>query len=327
LKIVLGQVINLFFLLFLFTWTALVFLKLKIDSILNHYNWTYLAGEGRTVPVGLYHSSTKGHLVIYVGKKISTIDFNVLDSKEYTFFIDNEFCRIRLERRGDQMYYFFEIDKKADTPMNRARWAMERKFLRQMIAGLAAFLALVLGFVFFMNQQKHPGQANVEKLLASRGVETIAKVTVAPGEAQPDITYHFVASNQGFSSKPTLQSTPLVLLKNGMPLESGDEFVVLYVPSNPSVSRIDFDRPSNHQIEIYQKRAAEKHLSLHPDEALPVVSCMVQTAYEMEGIDGLAKFYFQNTPPNENPTHNKNSFFRLVRSLPFQKKVEQDCWQ
>ncbi|MEZ4934824.1 MAG: hypothetical protein R2788_22175 [Saprospiraceae bacterium] len=49
-----------------------------------------------------------------------------------------------------------------------------------------------------------------------------------------------------FSSKPTLQSTPLVLLKNGMPLESGDEFVVLYVPSNPSVMRIDFDRPSNH---------------------------------------------------------------------------------
>ncbi|MEZ4934823.1 MAG: hypothetical protein R2788_22170 [Saprospiraceae bacterium] len=50
----------------------------------------------------------EGHLVIYVGKKISTIDFNVLDSKEYTFFIDNEFCRIRLERRGDQMYYFLK---------------------------------------------------------------------------------------------------------------------------------------------------------------------------------------------------------------------------
>ena len=100
---------------------------------MNHYSWTYVAGGGRNIPVGLYHSSKKGHLLIYVGKKITNIDFNVLDSKDYTFFIDHELCHIKLERRGDEMYYFFEIDKKADTPMNRARWAMERKFLRQML--------------------------------------------------------------------------------------------------------------------------------------------------------------------------------------------------
>ena len=51
---------------------------------------------------------------------------------------------------------------------------------------------------------------------------------------------------------------------------------------------------------------------------------MVKTAYEIEGIDGLAKFYFQNIPPTENPVHNKDSFFRLVRSLGFQKKVEKE---
>ena len=295
--------------------------------ILNHYTWTYVAGEGRNVPVGLYHSSKKGHLVIYVGKNISTIDFNVLDSKEYTFFIDNELCRIKLERRGDKMYYFFEIDKSADTPMNRVRWAMERKFLRQMLVALAIFLVVVVGFAIYLNKQKTTSYANWESLLAKQGVETVARVTVEPGGQQPDISYHFVARNQGYSSKPTLQSKPLVLLKNGMPLESGDEFVVLYVPANPSVNRIDFDRPSDRQLKIYQQRATDQHLSLHPDEAPYIAQCMVKTAYEMVGIDGLANFYFQNTSPVENPSHNKDSFFRMVRSLDFQKKIEKDCWQ
>ena len=265
--------------------------------------------------------------MIYVGKKIVTIDFNVLDSKDYTFFIDNELIRIKLERRGDEMFYFFEIDKKADTPMNRARWAMERKFLRQLLIGLAIFILLITGFTLFFKNQKASGFSKAEELLATQGVETVAKVTVASGDPKPEITYHFVAKNQGYSSKPSVQSQPLVLLKNGMPLESGDEFMVLYVPSNPAVSRIDFDRPSKRQIKTYLIRATEKHLSLHPNEALQVVECMVQVAYEMEGIGGLAKFYFQNIPPTENPTHNENSFFRLVRSLPFQKKVEKDCWQ
>ena len=295
--------------------------------ILNHYTWTYVAGEGRTVPVGLYHSSKLGHLVIYVGKSITTIDFSVLDSKEYTFFIDNELCRIKLERRGDEMYYFFEIDKTADTPMNRARWSMERKFLRQMLAGLAVFLVVAIGFAIFLNKQKTPNYANLEKMLATQGVETVARVTVEPGGQQPIISYHFVAKNQGYSAKPTVESKPLVLLKNGMPLESGDEFVVLYVPNNPSVNRIDFDRPSDRQLKLYQQRATNQHLSLHPDEAPHIARCMVKTAYEMEGMDGLAKFYFQNAPPTENPSHNQDSFFRLVRSLDFQKRVEKDCWQ
>ncbi|MEO1257513.1 MAG: hypothetical protein AAFZ15_01905 [Bacteroidota bacterium] len=293
---------------------------------MKHYGWTYVAGGGRNIPVGLYHSSKKGHLIIYVGKKITTIDFSVLDTKEYTFFIDNELCRIKLERRGDEMYYFFEIDKKADTPMNRARWAMERKFLKMLLGGLAVFILIIVGTFFFIDGFRNPTPASAEKLLNAKGVETVARVTVDRGEPKPDITYHFIAQNQDYSSKPSLQSQPLVLLKNGMPLESGDEFVVLYIPSNPSVSRIDFDRPSERQISIYQKRAAQKHLSVNPGEAPQIADCMVKTAYEMEGIAGLAKFYFQNTPPSENPAHNKNSFFRLVRSLPFQKKIKEDCW-
>ncbi len=290
---------------------------------MNHYTWIYVAGGGRNIPIGLYHSSKKGHLVIYVGKKITAIDFKVLDSKEYTFFIDNELCRIKLKRRGDKMFYYFEIDKKADTPMNRARSAMERKFLWQLVAALVVFVVIVAGFVMFLNHQQQPGLAEIEKLLAAQGTETIAKVIIEPDGQASNISYHFVAQNQGYSSP----AEPLVLLKNGMPLESGDEFIVEYVPSNPSVNRIDFQRPTKQQVQTYHERAAKKHLALHPDEAPQIVRCMVQVAFDLEGIGGLADFYFQNTPTEKNSAHNELSYSRLVHGLPFQKKVREDCWE
>ena len=294
---------------------------------MNHYTWTYVAGEGRNTKVGVYHSSRTGHLLIYVGKKIVTIDFKVFQSKEYSFFIDSELCRIKLDRRGDEMYYFFEIDKKADTPMNRARWAMERKFLRQMLIALGIFAIVITGFTIWMQTKDKPAVAQANELLAQKGVETVGKVTIQPGQEIPEISYHFVAQNQGYSSKPTLKSEPLVLLRNGMPLESGDEFTVRYIPSNPSVNKIDFNRPTEKQILAYQNRALQRYLDTNPQESPQIAKCKVAIAYELEGIGGLADFYFQNTPEDDNPDHNENSYLRLVRSLPFQKKVEQECWQ
>lgn len=294
---------------------------------MNHYNWTYVAGGGRNIPVGLYHSSKKGHLMIYVGKKITTIDFHVLDSKDYSFFIDNELCWIKLKRKGDEMYYYFEIDRKADTPMNRARWAMEKKFLKQLVIGLAFFAIVVTTFTFYLKSQKQPHYTRIDDLLENGAVESVAKVVVEEGSGQPQISYHFIAKNEAISSKTDYQNEPFVMLVNGMPLESGDEFVVKYSPSNPAVNRIDFKRPTKEQIQAYIERAAAAHLNIHPNEAPHLVACMVAAAYEIEGIGGLADFYFQNTPPKENPNHNTLSYSRLVRSLPFQKKIEKDCWK
>lgn len=204
---------------------------------------------------------------------------------------------------------------------------MERKFLWQLVAALAVFALVVTGFVIFLNHQNRPKTTDIEKLLAAQASETIAKVIIEPGDQAPKISYHFVAQNQGFSSKPDNHNKPLVVSINGMPLESGDEFIVEYVPSNPSVNRIDFQRPTKQQVQVYQERVAIKHLALHPDEAPQIVKCKVQVAFDLGGIGGLADFYFQNTTKDKNSDHNELSYSRLTHSLPFQKKVKEDCWQ
>ncbi len=293
---------------------------------MNHYNWTYVAGGGRNYPVGLLHSSKSGHLIIYVGSKIMAIDFKVLDTKEYTFFIEDELCHIQLERRGEEMYYFFNIDRKADTPRNRARNAMEKKFAKQMALALGVLVVLVTAFVLWSNSVKKSPYIKAEELLVKQGRETVGKVFIKNGEAEPAISYQFVANSQGYTAPSNLLTRPLILLKNGMPLEQGDEFVVRYVPSRPEINKMLFDRPTERQIAIYQQRASKKHAALHPDDAPTFIDCMVNAAYQIGGIGGLADFYFQDLLPAENPEHNQTTYLRLTRDLPFKKKVERDCW-
>ena len=101
---------------------------------MNQYTWTYIGDAAYSETVGLYHSSKSGHLLIYVGKKIVVIDFKVLDSKTYSFFINDDLCELRLERKDLKMYYHFEINKEADTPRNQARKKVEQKYFRQALA-------------------------------------------------------------------------------------------------------------------------------------------------------------------------------------------------
>ncbi len=292
---------------------------------MNHYTWTFVAGEGKNYPVGLFHGTKTGHLLIYVSGKIMTIDFKVFGSKSYSFFIQDELCRIRLERKGDEMFYFFETDRQADTPLNHYRKKMERKYTRQMVIFILAFAALVTGFVFLsknFKKRQTPDAAMFAYLLR----ETSGQVVIKPGSPSPEIFYQFVANNSPFSSKIAAQPQPPILLNNGMPLESGDEFTVTYLSTTPDSSRMDFDRPTERQLERYRQRAQEKYAASHPGEAAGTIACMVKIAFEMEGIGGLADFYFLDVPPAKNADHNEHTFLRLTRDLPFQKKVKEDCF-
>ena len=81
----------------------------------------------------------------YVDQKVIIVDFNIRDSKDYTFFINDELCAIKLERKKDQMHYHFEIDKHADTPRNRAR----KKIEKNQKSGREIFLKKIIILTFF----------------------------------------------------------------------------------------------------------------------------------------------------------------------------------
>lgn len=286
---------------------------------MKHYSWTYVGDAGYSAKVGVLHSTTTGHLIIYINSKISVIDFKVRDTKTYSIFINDELCEIKLERKGDKMTYNFEINKDADTPRNRARRMVERKHWRQTMLFFGMVAICVTGLFFALKSFKKKSiQANRPTLLTN-SLQTIAKVNIDGSSEVPTISYYFIAENNSYSGNPP------ILLSTGMPLEQGDEFMVEYAPNNPEVNKIRFDKPTEKQVEIYQKRVFDLHQIANPNQTASLIKCQIEVAFELKGLAGLADFYFQNTEPAENKNHNRNTYLRLIQDIPFQKMLEENC--
>lgn len=292
---------------------------------MSQYNWTYVGGGGKNYNVTLFHGKRTGHVMILLNAQVVQIDFSVRESKTYSFFIEDEFCQIRLERRGDEMYYYFEIDKKVDTPLNRARKKQDRRYLIQVFVFFGLLIAVATGAAL--------GFQAYNKKLKTRQMNATSYTGVTIGWVDADtlhpsglIRYYYVVGNMRYSASSYLDSTlsaddPLI------PLAQGDEFTVRFNPQYPEYSRIFFPEYSEQQKKRYLERALQRHQALNPSLHPALARCMLELALEREGAGGLADFFYQNTEPAANPLHNKDSYHRLVRDPAFQREVEKRCWK
>ena len=110
--------------------------------------WIYADDNGHKHAIGLYHGDKSGHLVIYINQMVMTIDFSVLESRTYTFFVEDELCEIALEKEKDMFTYSFNINKEADTPRNRARAALDTKYQGYMYLMIMGILVLATVLVY-----------------------------------------------------------------------------------------------------------------------------------------------------------------------------------
>ena len=289
---------------------------------MSQYNWTYVGGGGRNFRVSLFHGDKTGHVLILLNGRILLIDFNIRQSKTYSFFIEEEFCEVRLERRGEEMYYFFEINKKVDTPLNRDRRKQNRRYLGQTLAFFSLLLLVsivsALGFRAYnkkLDRQRMDATAYTDSARAWVQLDTLSKTG--------SFYYYYVAGTTSYSQYYFVDSdSPLP----GFPLQSGDEFIVHYHPRRPDLSRISFSQPTEEQVEKYIDRTLSRHLALHPGEYPPQARCTLELAFELRGLPGLADFFFQTELPETNPSHNKEAYLRLMRDPAFQQALANRCW-
>lgn len=291
---------------------------------MSQFNWTYLAPSGKKHHVGLFHGDSTGHVMIYCNSKVVLVDFKVRETKSYSIFIEEELCEIGIERQKDRFVYGFDINKKVDTPLNRERKAVDKKHLKLGVAFLSTLAIFLTILVVVIGQFKEENRPSLASLLAASGKETNAKVLFSnPQEA----TYNFVANGKVYSEKAPQKLNIDIIMENGMPLEDGDEFMVKYSSKKPELHKVQFDRPTKKQLEVYQQRAAEKYQELHPDENIDYCNCLASIAYETDGINGYAKFYLQDLTYQENKRYNSDAFHRLTRDEEFKEKAEEECWE
>lgn len=111
---------------------------------MNQFHWTYTGNYGKAYHVSIAHGEETGHLVIYCNTNIMVIDFSVLDSKQYSFFIDDELVDLSIEKTEEGFAYHCQINTNANTPLNERRRKANQEDFRLVAGGLIVILTLIL---------------------------------------------------------------------------------------------------------------------------------------------------------------------------------------
>lgn len=293
---------------------------------MNQLSWTYLADNGKQHFVGLAHGAESGHLVVHCNSKVVLIDFKVFENASYSIFIDEQLCEIGIEKQNEEFFYSFEIDNQADTPRNRARKKLEKQHMLQSMAFLGALILVVSIALFGISRwTSYHDQKNMSAKLQGSGQQISARILVPTEESVDYASYFFVVNGKSFSTATTYSKKLTELLPNGMPLKEGDEFLVTYIPSNPSLSKIDFQQPTVYQINRYRDRVLDQLVKNNPRINKENLSCLIDQVYKEKGVDGLAHLFFQKTTSTKNPQHNRESFGRLLQEPTLQKAISTNC--
>lgn len=293
-------------------------------SKINRVNWTYVSRQGNSL-VEIKHFLESGNLAIFCGKQIILTDFGVFGDAEYSFFIEEELCRIRIKKvDSGELSYKFDIVEDIDTPLNRFRKKRSRQYLFQSIFAILGIALLIIGLVvggYTLNRYR------LAKDLRENGIVKAIKVKVKSHVHEGrfyNAFYAFQYSNRNYVEhfKLPLFADTSLLTANGFPLENNDEFLVIFSSKNPKNSRIDFESPTERQIKLYKQRTIE---SMNVDSSsLQYYNCLLDAIYQLKNISGWANLYYKNISYKNNKTHNMDTY-RDMMTLPSIQEKERVC--
>lgn len=116
---------------------------------MSQLNWVFLDDFGKRYEIGMYHGNNTGHLMVYCNSNVILIDFNVLESKLYSFYLGEELCELEIKKEAKHFSYSLKPNRTADTPLNHKRRSHEKKNkLKIAFVGFIMFLLVV--FVFLL---------------------------------------------------------------------------------------------------------------------------------------------------------------------------------
>ena len=283
--------------------------------------WTYVSTNSKQFRVELYHGEASGHVLMTVNGKVTVIDFKVFDSKSYALFLDHELCNVVLDRLGNEMRYRFETDRRADTPLNRARRARDRRDWIRTLLFFGIGLLLIYGLTqTLLYLRAHPSQKRTEQLLnGPNRREGVAKLVV--NDAGVSYSFPTQSGRVQRGELPAARATSSVL-----PLRTGDEYRVVYVRGNAQVNELRLDEPNLDPSSTLYRSLLEKTTTLEPTGDPVVAACTVETALQQFGVTGAANLLFADAEQSENPRHNLTTYQRMVRDPAFRRAVTT-CWQ
>ncbi len=280
---------------------------------MKQFHWNHLDQRGKIHKVGLLHGARTGHVLIHINGKITSIDFKVMESKQYSLFIDEELIELNIIRHDDHFEYTMEINEEVKTPLNAARKKERAKMGLQSLTFFAALIfAIVLATVFLFRSEWYKTKDDVSiAALANRGLYTKAKIFTA-GDSK--FTYNYIVDQEVYRVKASNKQ---------FPVQDGDEYMVKYLPNKPQISEVYFVQPTKNQVEKIQKTSMKACLS--DQENKLDCSCLVEIIYEVGGYLGMIQYLNKKTPQDKNLQFNRKGYAKLVNSAPYIERLSAKC--
>jgi hypothetical protein len=304
--------------------------------------WTLIDNQSRPQKVGLYHGDSSGHLVIYCNMKMVQVDFNVKESRTYSFFIEDEFCEVSIIKTKDGRFeYACTINKTVDTPLNQARKVVKKKEnvrLRWFGLGTGILLAALLTLMFYydgVQQQKQIDAVFITSTysesalsrITKKGLRTTATLYVVGNAQRRHILYSFDTQNNiRISGEYHLpDSTSAYLLPTGFTPQTGYVFEAVYLPDKPQQHYISLLRPDKNTQRNFVEQAIAIEHTAHPERTRAYNACLVQTAFEIAGWESMPYFMHQHQQAAVSPRFNRDSYLRFVRGNDLSEYVKRKC--
>lgn len=269
------------------------------------------------------HGGGSGNLMIYYNDKIIVIDFKVFESKSYKFFVDEELCEIFVikHKKKNNYRYEFKFDNKTKTALNVKR---NEKVKKSNLKGIAITIGVPLVIASIVFGYSYIRKAYLEYQFKYNSKTSWATIRIYQDYHVKKTFYFFLDANgDSVDSKRVVSAKPQT--PHGLPLVDGDIFSIEYVDKHTFYNKVDYDKPHPNTARQMMQRIAPLHIQHNQGRIQQELLCEIQTAYDLEGLDGLSKIFHQQTESSKNPKYNKESFLKLKRDSPFQKAVEK-CW-
>lgn len=293
---------------------------------LNTSKWTYISRTGERNLITILHSPRLGHFLIFFNRKIVLADKKVFGQDAYSFFIDDELCVVEIKIINNQYVYAFRIDNKADTPLNQFRKKNDKKNLFYSI--------ITFSFLFFMVATTmisyfHYEDSNKWASLQEYGILSVGTVHILElKENQFHIFYDYRDGKVTYRDELKIAKTANPVLNNGFPIYNNTAFLLTYSDKDKAVNKLHIDYPTPKTIQHYRALAKEKYQSQKREvgNSSEYCDCILDIAYRLQGWQGYALFYNEQTTTKANKRFNQKNYQAFVNSKPFLDQ-EIDCWQ
>lgn len=255
------------------------------------------------------------------------------EPNSYEKFLEiSEAYEIIIEKKITQTYQEEKINeaiKKAKEKADRLakmkynafinRQKREKELSKSYSQGVSFFIVLiVVGLGIYLGSGWYTDYMISQNPISSAG--TIVDIN------EHRITIEFQANGEVVREKKWVTRMPLVYISdNGIPLQKGQVYEVVFLGENPKYFKVNYDKPDIFTLKSHLFRVSELMVDILPEkfrgkpEILAKIqsNCVVNKTYERFGIEGVSHLLHYDQSFLENTTWNSMEFENLIESPEF----------